>query len=143
MRAIPTASSLTVFVALSLACASPQTPPPSSDRTTVSSADHDTNEPIEKVLQRKFPGVRVSRTTDGSLAFQIRGSSSYTNRDTPPLFVVNGTPVKAGPNGELVGVDPYEIDTVKVLTGAESGIYGIDGANGVILITTKRSMRTP
>ncbi|HEY2066885.1 MAG TPA: TonB-dependent receptor plug domain-containing protein, partial [Gemmatimonadaceae bacterium] len=92
-------------------------------------------------LQRKYPGLRVSRTPDGSLAFQIRGTSSYTSRDTPPLFVVNGSPVRAGPNGELIGVDPYEIDTVKVLNPAEAGVYGIDGANGVIVITTKRGAR--
>jgi TonB-dependent SusC/RagA subfamily outer membrane receptor len=140
MRAIGNVSStLTVLAALSSACASSQSPPPSSDRTTVSAADHDPNEPIEKALQRKFPGVRVSRTPDGSLAFQIRGSSSYVSRDTPPLFVVNGVPLKGGPHGELVGVDPNEIDTIKVLTAAEAGIYGVDGANGAILITTKRA----
>jgi TonB-dependent SusC/RagA subfamily outer membrane receptor len=144
MRAIRNASSsLTVLAALSSACASSQSPPASSDRTTVAAADHDPNEPIDKALQRKFPGLRVSRTPDGSLAFQIRGSSSYSNRDTPPLFVINGVTVKSGPHGELVGVDPNEIDTVKVLTGAEAGIYGVDGANGVILITTKRAAPPP
>jgi TonB-dependent SusC/RagA subfamily outer membrane receptor len=141
MRAIHNASSsLTILVALASACASSQTSPP-SERATVTAADHDPNEPIERVLQRKNPGLRVSRTPDGSLAFQVRGTSSYTSRDTPPLFVVNGTPVKGGPGGELVGVDPNEIDTVKVLSPAEAGVYGIEGANGVIVITTKRGAR--
>jgi TonB-dependent SusC/RagA subfamily outer membrane receptor len=130
-------SSLITLVALASACASSQTRTAPSDRSTVTAADHDPNEPIEKVLQRKFPGLRVTRTADGTLAFHIRGSSSYTNRDTPPLYVINGSPFKAGPDGGLVGIDPNDIDTVKVLTSAEAGIYGIDGANGVIIITTK------
>ncbi|MDB4899865.1 MAG: TonB-dependent Receptor Plug Domain protein, partial [Gemmatimonadetes bacterium] len=73
----------------------------------------------------------------------IRGSSSYTNSATPPLFIVNGAQVRAGSNGELVGVDPNEIDTVKVLSSAEAGMYGIEGANGVIVITTRRAKPVP
>jgi TonB-dependent SusC/RagA subfamily outer membrane receptor len=138
-RCVP--SPLIVFAALSTACASSQTGTPPSERGVVTAADHDPNEPIERVLQRKVPSLRVSRATDGTLALQIRGSSSYRNTDTPPLFFVNGSQFKAGPSGELVGIDPYEIDTIKVLTPAESGMYGVDGANGVILITTKRGGR--
>lgn len=124
-----------ILAVLSAGCASSQsqTPP---DHSTASVDER--SEPVERTLQRKFPGVHVARTADGSITFQIRGSSSYTDRNTPPLYVVNGAPVKAGPDGALVGIDPYEIETVKVLSAAESALYGIDGANGVIVITTKR-----
>lgn len=141
MHALPYARSpLVILVVLASACASSGTSAAPPDRATVTAADRDPNEPIERALERKFPGLRVTRTPDG-LAFQIRGSSSYVNRDTPPLLVLNGLPVKSGPRGELIGVDPHEIDAVKVLTSAEAGMYGIEGANGVILITTKRGAK--
>jgi TonB-dependent starch-binding outer membrane protein SusC len=96
------------------------------------------NEPIEAVLQRKVSGVSVRRTKDGGIALQLRGVSSYTGAPTPPLYVVDDMPFKPGPDGALSGVDPYEIDSIKVLKGADAGIYGIEGASGVILIKTKR-----
>ena len=139
MRRLRNVSSLlTVVAAFTSACASSPGATPPSTRGVITSADHDSNEPIERVLQRKAPGVNVTRSPDGSLAMQIRGSSSYRGNETPPLFIVNGSHFRSGPKGELAGIDPYEIDTIKVLTPAESGIYGIDGANGVILITTRR-----
>jgi TonB-dependent SusC/RagA subfamily outer membrane receptor len=58
------------------------------------------------------------------------------------LFVIDDIPVEAGPGGALMGVNPYDIDTIRVLKNpADIGIYGVRGANGVILIRTKRTTR--
>ena len=131
---------LAALIGLSMGCASSPTrrePPPA--RAAVTSADlQDPNEPIERGLQRKVPGLQVTRTPDGGIALQIRGSSSYTGADTPPLYVLDGLPFHPGPGGALTGINPNEIESVKVLKGADAGLYGIEGANGVIAITTKK-----
>jgi TonB-dependent SusC/RagA subfamily outer membrane receptor len=98
----------------------------------------DPNESIEQVLQRKVPGVLVTRTGDGGIALQIRGVSSYNGAVTPPLYVLNGVTFHPGPGGALTGINPHDIESIKVLKGAEAGLYGIEGANGVIVITTKQ-----
>ena len=132
------ALSLSVLIGLLAGCASGHNRAP-ADRSTVTSEDlRDPNESIENALQKKVPGLVITRTGDGGLALQIRGSSSYNGRDTPPLYVLNGLPFQPGPGGALTGISPHDIETIKVLKGAEAGIYGIDGANGVIVITTKQ-----
>ena len=112
----------------------------SHDPTTVTSEDlQDAREPIESVIQKKVSGVTVRRTADGSISLQIRGATGYGAQPAPPLYILNGLPFRPGPDGALTGVNPTDIDTIKVLKGAEAGIYGIDGANGVIVITTKQA----
>ncbi len=114
------------------------TSPPSS--TTVTSEDIQRNpgQPIEKVLQGRFAGVEVSRTSDGGVAVRIRGAASF-NSSTQPLYVVDDVPMQPGPNGGLTGINPYDIESIRVLKDpAETAMYGMRGANGVILIKTKR-----
>lgn len=134
-----TALPFAALAAFSMGCVSGQGKSKPSTGATVTSQDLDNpNEPIEWVLQRKVPGLEVRRTTDGSIALQIRGTTSYSGDPTPPLFILNGLPYQAGPGGTLTGIDPHDIETIKVLKGAEAGIYGVEGANGVIVITTKK-----
>jgi TonB-dependent SusC/RagA subfamily outer membrane receptor len=96
------------------------------------------SEPIEKVLQAKVPGLLVSRTSDGNISVQIRGASSFYS-GVRPLYVIDESPMEPGPGGVLTGINPYDIESIRVLKDpAETGIYGMRGANGVILITTKR-----
>ena len=95
------------------------------------------NEPIEVVLQRKVPGLKVTRTSDGGIALQIRGTSSFRGEESPPLYVLDGLPFHPGPEGAITGVNPNDIASVRVLKGADAGIYGSEGGNGVIIITTK------
>ena len=53
--------------------------------------------------------------------------------------MLDDSPVSAGPGGLLRGLNPYDIETIRVLKNpADIAIYGMRGANGVILITTKR-----
>jgi TonB-dependent SusC/RagA subfamily outer membrane receptor len=133
------ALSLPILLGLTTACASGGTPAPAPERSTVTAEDLASNphEPIEKVLQAKVSGVTVRRTNDGGIALQIRGASSFDGRDAP-LFLLDDMPIDPGPGGALTGVDPYSIETIKVLKGAEAGMYGIRGMNGVIKITTKK-----
>lgn len=94
--------------------------------------------PIEQIIEAKIPGIKVTRTGSGGIIIRIRGTSSfYSNND--PLYVIDGTPLEPGPSGALSGVNPYDIESIRVLKDpADTGIYGVRGANGVIVITTKR-----
>jgi TonB-dependent SusC/RagA subfamily outer membrane receptor len=135
---------ISVLATLSVGCAPAQTRPvaPRPEGTTVTSEDlRNSNESIEVALQRKVPGLVVTRTDDGGIALQIRGRSSLTETSQTPLYVMDGLPFHPGPGGALTGVNPSDIESIKVLKGAEAGLYGSDGANGVILITTKRGVK--
>ena len=94
---------------------------------------------IEQQLMAKVPGITVSRTSSGALAIHIRGGTSlYGNNN--PLYVVDGLAVEAGPEGEMPGGNPYDIESIKVLKDTEAmTMYGSRGANGVIIIKTKLS----
>ena len=94
--------------------------------------------PIEQIIEAKIPGIHVTRTSSGAIAIRIRGTSSFYGSNDP-LYVIDGTPLDAGPEGALTGLNPYDIESIRVLKDpADIGIYGVRGANGVILITTKR-----
>lgn len=114
--------------------------PERREASTVQSQDIDNraNESIEQMLSGKVAGVVVSRTADGSLAVRIRGATSGYNEE--PLYVVDGLAVQPGPSGALTGINPRDVESIKVLKGAaETAMYGSRGANGVILIKTKRA----
>ena len=85
----------------------------------------------------KFPGVQVFSQPGGGISLRIRGAGTLYNRGEP-LIVIDGTPVLSG-NGGLLFVNPADIETIEVLKDMSSlSYYGIQGANGVVLITTKQ-----
>ncbi len=90
---------------------------------------------LSSVLLGKVSGVRVtsSEGTPGSQAkITIRGTTSI-NSDSNPLYVVDGV------ISENMNVSPGDIESISVLKDAAStAIYGSRGANGVILISTKK-----
>lgn len=106
-------------------------------------------------LQGRVPGMMVTQTTGlsgGLVKVQIRGLNSIKN-GTQPLFVVDGVPYQSdvvapplggyGALGTIISalnfINPTDIETIDVLKDADAtAIYGSRGANGVILITTKR-----
>jgi TonB-dependent starch-binding outer membrane protein SusC len=135
-----TAAAFAATATLALACSPAKTAPgPGDTKPTVTAADlRNPNEPIEVVLQRKAPGLLITRA-GGEIAVQIRGSSSYAGAPTPPLYVLNGVPFRAATGGVLSGINPADIESIKLLRGADAALYGIDGANGVIVVTTKRA----
>jgi len=57
-----------------------------------------------------------------------------------PLFVIVGLAVQSAAGGALKGINPHDIASIEVLKDAASlSFYGVRAANGVIVITTKRS----
>lgn len=92
---------------------------------------------IEQILIGRFPGVQVYDTGRG-LAVQIRGPTSIYGNNAP-LFVIDGVPVEVGAEG-LLAINPADIARIEVLKdGASTAQYGVRGANGVIVITTKQA----
>jgi TonB-dependent SusC/RagA subfamily outer membrane receptor len=121
--------------AVSFSCAPQATTRTADARDTVTAADIEASpgQPLEMVIQRKVSGVSVVNV-DGVLVLQIRNATTATGGFRPPLYVLNGVRVNGMPS-----IDPKEVETIKVLKDASAGIYGIEGAYGVIEITTKRA----
>ena len=88
---------------------------------------------IEQALQGQVAGVNVS-TSSGSpgaaSSIRIRGVS--TNGDNQPLILVDGNRIE-----DLSTINPSDIESINVLKDATAGIYGVQAANGVIIVTTK------
>ncbi|MDG2279292.1 MAG: TonB-dependent receptor plug domain-containing protein, partial [Flavicella sp.] len=113
-------------------------------------------------LSGKSAGISITRSSSGvggASKVVLRGNSSTTNND--PLYVIDGVPMQNsgnGSNGEAPGtnvfgsqtgnrdggdamsmINPDDIESMSVLKGASAAaLYGSQGANGVILITTKK-----
>ena len=123
---------------------SPRTPetaaPPPRSGVTSEDIQRTPGQSIEEILKGRVAGVTVTRT-DGGIAVRVRGSTSiYGNNE--PLYVLDGVPIAPGPGGSLTGIDPYDIESIEVLKDpADTALYGMRGANGVIVIKTKRALR--
>ncbi|MDE5924817.1 MAG: SusC/RagA family TonB-linked outer membrane protein, partial [Muribaculaceae bacterium] len=93
---------------------------------------------VTSALEGNAPGVQVNNTvgTPGSAPdIRIRGFNSI-NGVNSPLYVVDGVPY----NGSIADLNPADIESMSVLKDAASAaLYGNKGANGVILITTKKA----
>jgi len=90
-----------------------------------------------EAMQGKIAGVDItSSERPGTLgSVRIRGERSIT-ASSSPLYVVDGVPLSAG---GIETINPRDIESIDVLKDASStAIYGSRGANGVILVTTKR-----
>lgn len=106
---------------------------------------------FEASLQGRAPGVQViqgSGLAGSGSVIRIRGINSIS-AGGDPLYVIDGIPIIAdnfirGNGGgmnqnPLAGINPNDIESVEILKdAAAAGIYGSRGANGVVLITTKR-----
>ena len=94
---------------------------------------------VEELIAGRVPGVVVARRPGGGYALRIRGANTFYGSEEP-LYVVDGMPLLGrGLAGALAGIAPADITRIEVLkdAGATAG-YGAQGANGVVLITTKR-----
>lgn len=135
--------SLGAVLALASGCASGGAAgPPPRENSTVTAEDIErqgaADDPVLKALQGRVAGVRIARAPDGSIAVRIRGAISI-HGSSEPLYIVDGMPIEPGPGGSLSGINPSDIESIKVLKdAAETAMYGSRGANGVIIITTKR-----
>jgi TonB-dependent SusC/RagA subfamily outer membrane receptor len=93
---------------------------------------------VADMLDARFPGVEVRRLAAGGMSVRIRGVRTF-NGDAEPLYVVDGIPQHPRAAGALNDIDPRDVQSIEVLKDAGStAVYGARGANGVILITTKR-----
>lgn len=89
-----------------------------------------------EALQGKMPGVDITRTSGGAGArpsVTVRGNRSIL-ASNGPLYIVDGIQY-----GDFQDINPADIQSMEVLKdGSSTAIYGSRGANGVILITTKK-----
>ena len=105
---------------------------------TAEDIDRRPGQPIEQVLMDRFPGVMVTRAPDGTLSVRIRGTTSL-HGSNEPLYVIDGVEIQPGPGGSLSGINPRDIATIQIVKDpAGEAMYGVRGANGIIVIKTKR-----
>jgi TonB-linked SusC/RagA family outer membrane protein len=86
-------------------------------------------------LQGRAPGVLVIQNSEPgkNATIRVRGVGSI-NKGSDPIYIVDG--VQAG---DINGIQPQEIESMQVLKDASAtAIYGANGSNGVIIVTTKR-----
>ncbi|WP_165784636.1 SusC/RagA family TonB-linked outer membrane protein [Solitalea longa] len=115
-------------------------------------------QPVTNVLatmQGRLPGVNVTQTTGmpgGGFAIEIRGKNSLRFEGNDPLYIIDGVPYSSqdigstytsgnipGQNSPLNSINPNDVASIEVLKDADAtAIYGSRGANGVVLITTKK-----
>lgn len=115
-------------------------------------------QPVTNVLatmQGRMAGVNITQNTGvagGGFDIQIRGQNSLRSDGNRPLYIIDGVPyssdsvgsdltgvVLPGPTSPLNSINPSDIDSIEVLKDADAtAIYGSRGANGVVLITTKK-----
>lgn len=92
---------------------------------------------MEQGLQGLAPGVQVIRTSgspDGGVTVRIRGTATINN-SADPLYVVDG--IMVGTSASFL--NPNDIESIEILKDASAtAIYGSRGANGVVMITTKK-----
>ena len=91
-------------------------------------------------LQGSAAGVMVSKNSgdpEGTATIRIRGVATV-NGSADPLYVVDG--VQVGSNANFV--NPADVESIEVLKDASAtAIYGARGANGVVMITTKKGVK--
>jgi TonB-dependent starch-binding outer membrane protein SusC len=112
---------------------------------------------LDQLLQGTAPGVSVTQASaapGGGISIRIRGSASITG-SSEPLYVIDGFPIENDPeaaspgsggrptasvaSNPLAALNPQDIESVEILKDASAtAIYGARGANGVVIITTKR-----
>jgi len=97
--------------------------------------------PIEQLLVNYFPGVEVKRTTTGGISIRIHGVGSVLSSNEP-LFVIDGVPMPPGEGERLNTINPYDIVSIEVVKDpGGTALYGVRGANGVIIIKTNSADR--
>src|SRR5690625_418440 len=124
----------------------------SNPRADINTADlNQADQDLTKLLQGKASGVQIvsaSGKPGGGVSLVIRGNNSI-NGSVAPLYVVDGvfisSSVPVGASGgnlssnPLADINPADIESISILKDANAtSIYGSQGANGVVVITTKR-----
>lgn len=110
---------------------------------------------FNQLLQGKATGVQVianSGVPGAGITFRVRGNNSI-NASVDPLYVIDGVfvsnsdPLQTSignqqPSNPLADINPNDIESIQILKDANAtAVYGSLGANGVVLVTTKRGKR--
>lgn len=104
----------------------------SSTTVTPDAADKATAVTLADLLRGRVAGVQVDEVP-GGISVRIRGAGPGS---AEPLYVLDGVPMSANPGG-ILHVNPNDIQTITILKGPETALYGSRGANGVIVVRTK------
>jgi len=92
---------------------------------------------VEQALKARAAGVQVTQNSGkpgGRIEVRVRGGNSMIG-DNQPLYVVDGFPITGG----IEFLNPSDIESIDILKDASAtAIYGARGANGVVIITSKR-----
>jgi len=116
------------------------------------------NQPVTNVLssmQGRTAGVNITQSSGvpgSSYSIQIRGTNSLRRAGNYPMYIIDGVPVSAETSSSLSGailpnteinplntINPNDIECIEILKDADAtAIFGSRGANGVILVTTKK-----
>ncbi len=118
---------------------------------------------FEQGLQGRVAGVQVTQgdaAPGGGMRVQVRGTNSMNSGSAQPLYVIDGVPVASSGTSKAQGslsegnlrsltetnplatISPEDIESVDILKDASAtAIYGSRGANGVVIVTTKRGRR--
>lgn len=95
---------------------------------------------ITNALAGRMPGLTVTQFGGGEpgkdvASFSVRGLSSYNTSAQSPIIIVDGV------ERSIETLDPNEIETFSILKDASAtAVYGIRGANGVVIVTTKKGV---
>ena len=90
---------------------------------------------IFEYIRGKVPGVQVGQAGAGQMpSIVIRGVGTNSEH-TQPLFIVDGLQVES-----IASIDPNNVYQIDIIKDGTSSIYGMQGANGVIMITTKSAI---
>ncbi|HEY0810365.1 MAG TPA: TonB-dependent receptor plug domain-containing protein [Longimicrobiales bacterium] len=94
---------------------------------------------LEDLFRGRIPGVHVVRRANGEFTIRMRGPTTLDGRDDA-LIVLDGVPLPDGTSGmALASINPNDVARIDVLKDAGStAIYGSRGANGVVIINTRR-----
>ena len=112
---------------------------------------------VDQLISGRSAGVQVTQASSepgGGVSIRIRGANSI-NANNEPLYVIDGLPInnssvvpsstvvtESAPRNPLNALNPNDIESVEILKDASAtAIYGSRGANGVILITTKKGVK--
>ena len=94
---------------------------------------------VEELLEGRVAGLQVIRLPSGDISLRIRGTTSLMEEGDPLVIIDGMTVTPSNLTRVLRSLKPQEIEDIKVLKDVSStSMYGMAGAHGVILITTKR-----
>ncbi len=104
-------------------------------------------ENLVNALQGRVSGVQVTSTggAPGAASEIILRGATSVDGDNQPLFVIDGVPISnssiRGTTNRAADINPNDIENISILKGAAAAaLYGIDAANGAVIITTKRGV---